>query len=228
MRARKRHASARSVGFTGSYRIMKSKSFYAGWAAGLLVAVLGITPQHGVAATEREENDDATARRQAMDEWYNESYDNREMKGLHASQKRPLWTPQFERFMHDAAKRERERYARQMPASGPSQPIVDYLAPALVSGTAWTNIGPTKANYEENGGTSRNVSDSGRVNVIVTEPANTNVIYVGFSGGGVWKSLDGGSTWAAKTETLGSLSVGSLELDPNNASTLYLGLGDTF
>jgi len=207
---------------------MKSKSFYAGWAAGLLVAVLGITPQHGVAATEREENDDATARRQAMDEWYNESYDNREKKGLHASQKRPLWTPQFERFMHDAAKRERERYARQMPASGTSQPIVDSLAPALVSGTAWTNIGPTKANYEENGGTSLNVSDSGRVNVIVTEPANTNVIYVGFSGGGVWKSLDGGSTWAAQTETLGSLSVGSLELDPNNASTLYLGLGDSF
>src|SRR3569623_2100 len=110
MRARKRHASARSVGFTGSYRIMKSKSFYAGWAAGLLVAVLGITPQHRVAAPEREENADATARRQAMDERYNESYDNREKKGQHAIQQRPQRTPHVERFMHDAAKRERERY----------------------------------------------------------------------------------------------------------------------
>jgi len=44
----------------------------------------------------------------------------------------------------------------------------------------------------------------------------------------VWKSTNGGTTWAPITETLGSLSVGSLEMDPNNSNTLYLGLGDPF
>ncbi len=35
-------------------------------------------------------------------------------------------------------------------------------------------------------------------------------------------------TWLPKSETLGSLSTGSLAIDPNNSSVLYLGLGDPF
>jgi PKD repeat protein len=203
---------------------MRKTILRAAWVGG---ALLLLTSTTGFA--ERGERDDASARRQAMDEWYNETYDQHDngQRRFRAGHGKPLWTPEYERFMRDAAQRERSRYATTLPQSGTSQSVTDSFAPAVASGTSWTNIGPTRANYAENGGT-LNVTDSGRVNEIVTDPANPNTIYVGFSGGGVWKTTDGGATWTAKTETLGSLAVGALELDPNNANTLYLGLGDAF
>ena len=204
---------------------MSKSKLHASVSSVLLLAMAATVP--AVVYAEKD-NDDAGARRQAMDEWYNESYGNRESNTeAHAhGHGKPLWTPQYERFMRDAAARERSRYASTLPQSNTSNAISPNVA-AVASGTTWTNIGPTKATYEENGGT-LNVTDSGRVNAIVTDPANTNIVYLGTSGGGVWKTTDGGTTWAAKTETLGALAVGSLAMDPNSSSTLYLGLGDPF
>ena len=201
----------------------------AAWLGAALLVLLSTAPGSARAASEREESDDASARRAAMDEWYNETYaqHGRSLRHFSNGHGKPLWTPQYERFMRDAAERERQRWGASLPQSPTSAAVIDASAAAVATGTSWTNIGPVKANYEENG-SSLTVSDSGRVNAIVTDPVNTNTIYVGFSGGGVWKTTDGGTTWQAKTETLGSLAVGSLEMDPNNSSTLYLGLGDPF
>jgi photosystem II stability/assembly factor-like uncharacterized protein len=192
-------------------------------AAGVLLTRVG-----GVSTVApARERDDAGARRQAMDDWYNETY-SLHGKGTEHKHKKAMWSLQYERFMQTAAKRERQRYASQMPRSGTSQTVIDPGASTLAVGNNWINIGPTKANYEQNGGTTLNVSDAGRVRNIITNPADPNTIYVAFAGGGVWKSTDGGAFWNAKTETLGSLSVGSLEMDPSNSSVLYLGLGDPF
>ena len=129
-----------------------------------------------------------------------------------------------------AAARERERWGAMIPAN-PDEDAA-FLDPeaekAALAGSTWTNIGPTKANVLQNGGTTLNVTDSGRINAIVTDPANPSTIYLCDSGGGVWKTTDGGTTWAPKTEALGSLSCGHLAMDPNNSSVLYLGLGDPF
>jgi PKD repeat protein len=170
-----------------------------------------------------------------MHEWYNETSAGQGRKAGPGARPDSLWTPQFQRFMMEAAKRERLRYRAKMPASGTSKAVIDSSWPISARAAAdslsrdlkWTNIGPTKANFANNGGT-LNVTDSGRVRAIVTDPANPNTIYVAFSGGGLWKSTDGGAFWQAKTETLGSLSIGSVAMDPNNANTLYLGLGDPF
>jgi PKD repeat protein len=172
------------------------------------------------------EKDDPGARRRAMYEWYNDSHKdalNRPGQG----RGRPLWSQSYEQFMRDAAERERQRYRTSIPQAGTTEADMDAYAAKVATGTNWINIGPTRATYAKNGGT-LNVTDSGRVNDIATDPANPNTIYVGFSGGGVWKTTDGGSTWTPKTEALGSLTVGALEMDPNSASTLYLGLGDAF
>ena len=184
-------------------------------------------PLAALAQEQESESDNPGARAQAMNEWYNDNYTQHGKRLAMPVQKKPLFSQSYEQFMLQAAKRERERYAPTMPASGTSATMIDPTASLIASGPTWTNIGPTKANYETNGGT-LNVSDSGRVNAIVTDPANPSTIYVAFSGGGVWKSTDGGAFWQAKTETLGSLSVGALEMDPNDANTLYLGLGDPF
>ena len=210
-----------------------SKRNRTAWIIGglLLTATLGMTFSSAAreSAQEREhEADDPAGRAQAMYEWYNDDYSQHGKQQARGHQKKALWSNKFERFMFDAAKRERTRYRALMPSSGTSQTVIDpAMAAQAAADSSWFNIGPTKANYEENGGT-LNVTDSGRVNAIVTDPANPNTLYIGVSGGGVWKSTDGGAFWQAKTETLGSLSVGTLEMDPNNASTLYLGLGDSF
>jgi photosystem II stability/assembly factor-like uncharacterized protein len=197
---------------------------------GVLLAFLSAC---GIAAAQQRgdvvERDDPARRRQAMDEWYNESYADADAKTLRFSKGhgRSLFSPEYERFLRDAAARERQRYAATLPQSNTSEVASDGVTPLVATGTTWTNIGPTRATYAENGGT-LNVTDSGRLNEIVTDPNNPNTIYVGFSGGGVWKTTDGGTTWQAKTETLGSLAVGALEIDPNAPNTLYLGLGDAF
>jgi hypothetical protein len=195
------------------------------WIGGLVIATTLAMPFAGIAR----ERDNPTKRQQALDEWYNETYGKRDATGRHKGVRKSLWTQSYERFLLDVARRERTRYASKMPRSNTSRTVYD---PAAVirdkaGDGAWTNIGPTGANYATNGGTI-NVTDSGRVNEIVTDPANPNTIYLAFSGGGVWKSTDGGAFWSAKTETLGTLSTGALEMDPDNANVLYLGLGDTF
>ncbi|HXU30664.1 MAG TPA: hypothetical protein VN851_08825 [Thermoanaerobaculia bacterium] len=129
----------------------------------------------------------------------------------------------------EAAARERARWGALIPNNSTPSEFVDPEADKIATiGSTWTNIGPTKANVLQNGGTTLNVSDSGRVRTILVDPANPSVIYLALSGGGVWKTTDGGTTWAPKTDALGSLSCGSLAMDPNNSSTLYLGLGDPF
>ena len=44
----------------------------------------------------------------------------------------------------------------------------------------------------------------------------------------MWRTTDGGTTWTPLSESLGTLSCGSLAMDPNNPRVLYLGLGDPF
>ncbi len=103
------------------------------------------------------------------------------------------------------------------------------------SGTAWINLGPTNAAFEKNGITMTKV-DSGRVNRIVAHPTDPNIVYVVTSGGGVWKTFDAltdlsyttGPHWTPVTDSLGTLSMGSMALDPSNPDTLVLGLGDAF
>ena len=181
---------------------------------------------------EARERDDATARARWMEQWYNENNRPAAGKSSDGTPSGGLWSQSYQRFMMEAAKRERLRYAAKMPVSATSQMMIDPNAPirAKAADSAsrdlrWTNIGPTKASFARNGGT-LNVTDSGRINAIVTHPTNPSILYIAVSGGGLWKSTDGGASWQAKTETLGSLSAGTIEMDPNDPNILYLGLGD--
>ncbi|HZX89320.1 MAG TPA: hypothetical protein VFE67_01660 [Rudaea sp.] len=188
----------------------------------MLLAALAL-PGLGLAADH--DNDDASARRQAVYEWYTDDYSHHGEPGF--TNQKPMYFPaEYQRFLNAAAQRERQRYAPLLPGGDAAKSMVNSPQSALATGN-WINIGPNNANFAQNGGT-LNVTDSGRVNVVIVDPTDTDVIYLGFSGGGVWKSTDGGSNWAPKTETLGSLSVGTLEMDPSNSNTLYLGLGDPF
>src|SRR5262249_48662073 len=57
-----------------------------------------------------------------------------------------------------------------------------------------------------------------------------NTVYLAVSGGGLWRTTDFGTypTWTPMTDTLGALAIGALDVDPNTAGVLWLGLGDAF
>jgi len=85
-------------------------------------------------------------------------------------------------------------------------------------GVVWTPIGPSPINE----GTSQ---ANGRVSSIAVNPNNPNLIYQGSSGGGVWKTNNGGLTWRPLTDQESSLGTGepsAVAIDPSNSNTVYV------
>ena len=82
----------------------------------------------------------------------------------------------------------------------------------LFSGMKWRSIGP----YQ--GG--RSLTASGVVGIPLT-------YYMGATGGGVWKTIDGGITWFPVSDsTFHSASVGALAVAPNDPNVIYAGMGE--
>ena len=67
---------------------------------------------------------------------------------------------------------------------------------------------------------------NGRTNALAYDPTNANILYVGSAGGGVWKSIDGGTSWKPLSDFWTTLRVSSLAVDPKNPQTIYAGTGD--
>jgi len=67
---------------------------------------------------------------------------------------------------------------------------------------------------------------NGRINAITVDPNNANVIYIGAPAGGVWKSVDGGTTWNTTSDYMPHLGVSTIAVDHNNSNIVYIGTGD--
>ncbi len=63
----------------------------------------------------------------------------------------------------------------------------------------------------------------GTVTSIAYDPTNSQVVYAGSFGSGVFKSTDGGSVWNSTNSGLTNLYVYSLVVDPTNPLILYTG-----
>ena len=95
---------------------------------------------------------------------------------------------------------------------------------ALVQSANWTFLGPSPI---PNGQTTTfTVPVSGRVTCIAINPTNENIVYVGTAQGGVFRTLDGGSTWTSIFDNAQSMSVGCLALAPSDPTILYVGTGE--
>ena len=99
------------------------------------------------------------------------------------------------------------------------------MAPdALLAVPTWTELGP---NPIPNGQTQSVRSPvSGRVAAIEVDPTDPNKVYVGAAQGGVYRSLDGGTTWVPIFDGAQSLAIGALTLDPATGS-LWVGTGES-
>jgi hypothetical protein len=147
------------------------------------------------------ERDDPRARREAMREWRGDE------------------SPEASWRILEEARKERDHYGTWQPDS-----VQRYAA---VSGSVFVNVGPTRADLEWNGKPYIEM-DSGRARQIIPHPANANILYMATSGGGVWKTFDQGAGWEPISDSLGTLSIGTLAMDPSSPEVLYLGFGDPF
>ena len=67
---------------------------------------------------------------------------------------------------------------------------------------------------------------SGRVVGFAVDPTNSSRYYVAVASGGVWKTLNNGTTWAPVFDNEGSYSIGAIAVDPKNPSTVWVGTGE--
>ncbi|MGI8990544.1 MAG: WD40/YVTN/BNR-like repeat-containing protein [Bryobacteraceae bacterium] len=103
------------------------------------------------------------------------------------------------------------------------QTLQPSVAPRPLNSTSWVNIGPAPVTADP---TSEATPDSGRVNGIAAHPTDPNTIYVAAAGGGVWKTINGGTTWAPLTDTQKTLAMGALAMAPSDSNVLYAGTGE--
>lgn len=85
---------------------------------------------------------------------------------------------------------------------------------------SWQSVG--SANVPGNGG------GVGRVNVIRFDPNNSNIIYLGAAGGGVWKTTNGGTSWSDVTSSIPVTSIADIAIDPSNSNNIYIATGDGY
>ena len=120
----------------------------------------------------------------------------------------------------------REAAIRVMEAQQPRRPVVpmSLRIGANISPTVWTSIGPSPIPNGQT--TALSVPVSGRITAIAVHPTNPDLIYVGAAQGGVFRSLDGGSTWTALTDNALSLAIGAIAIVPSDPSTILVGTGE--
>ena len=86
------------------------------------------------------------------------------------------------------------------------------LTSDVLAGLEFRNIGPGLM--------------SGRISDIVIHPKNRSVWYVAAGSGGVWKTINAGTTWSPIFDGQASYSIGCITLDPRNPEVVWVGTGE--
>lgn len=102
---------------------------------------------------------------------------------------------------HSDASRQREQA---------SEAAID---PAFLASLEWRSIGPYRG---------------GRVVAVAGDPVNAEVFYFGSTGGGVWKTTDGGLYWQNVSDRFFKrASVGAIAVALSDPNVIYVGMGET-
>ncbi|MFZ2287079.1 MAG: hypothetical protein WAV93_08860 [Bacteroidales bacterium] len=67
---------------------------------------------------------------------------------------------------------------------------------------------------------------SGRVTAFATDPRNENVFYVGTASGGLWKTVNAGTTFTPVFDNEAVASIGALAVDPLRPDIVWAGTGE--
>ncbi|HLX43392.1 MAG TPA: hypothetical protein VKR43_08155 [Bryobacteraceae bacterium] len=86
------------------------------------------------------------------------------------------------------------------------------VEPSYLQLLHWRMIGPSRG---------------GRVVAVTGDPVNKLVFYFGATGGGIWKTEDGGISWRNVSDGfVNTGSVGALEVAASNTNIVYAGMGE--
>ncbi len=66
----------------------------------------------------------------------------------------------------------------------------------------------------------------GRFNTIALHPTNAQIRYAGAAAGGIFKTINGGTTWVPIFDARPNLVISSIVFDPTNPNTIIVGTGD--
>lgn len=70
---------------------------------------------------------------------------------------------------------------------------------------------------------------SGRVSAVAaTHEGNRLTVYIGAASGGVWKSMNGGTTYKPVFDKQPVQSIGAIAIDPKNPKTIWVGTGESW
>src|SRR5262245_7677745 len=85
--------------------------------------------------------------------------------------------------------------------------------PSLFNALRWRNIGPDRG---------------GRSIACAGSPSRLFEYYFGATGGGLWKTTDGGTTWKPVTDgQIKSSSIGGVAVSESNPDIVFIGMGET-
>ena len=65
-----------------------------------------------------------------------------------------------------------------------------------------------------------------RVNAVLVHPNDPSTIYLGYSGGGIFKTTDNGNSWNPIFDDQPYLAIGDMAFHPNDPETIFVGTGD--
>src|SRR6058998_2494018 len=86
------------------------------------------------------------------------------------------------------------------------------VAPNLLSGLVWRNLGPFRG---------------GRIAAVSGAIGQAGVFYIGLPAGGAWKTTSAGETWFPIFDSVKDVSsVGAVEVAPSDPNVVYAGTGD--
>ena len=67
----------------------------------------------------------------------------------------------------------------------------------------------------------------GRIDDLAVLESNPAVFYVGTATGGLWKTVNNGTTWEVLFDDLDdTVSIGDIAINPNDANTVWVGSGE--
>ncbi|MBZ5508599.1 MAG: Ig-like domain repeat protein [Acidobacteriia bacterium] len=157
------------------------------------------------------------------------------MRNAHNRRLRGLMDPEFQPELRNGAinvMQNREKQIQNAVASGSGDP--NFVGPTTPSAQApilpasllapWTPLGPAPIPNGQTTAVSQAVS--GRVTVIAVHPTNADIVYVGTAQGGLYRSLNGGTSWTPLMDSALSLAIGSIAIDPLDPTTLVVGTGE--
>ncbi|MBX2875901.1 MAG: glycosyl hydrolase [Saprospiraceae bacterium] len=98
---------------------------------------------------------------------------------------------------------QQEKDIKKAPAGG--------FAEALYNSTEWRSIGPFRG---------------GRASTATGVPGKPNLYYMGATGGGVWRTKDGGQTWENISDGYFGGSIGAVAVSEYDPNVIYVGGGE--